>query len=96
LSWGLAIYAMACVFTAAIVRGYSGFGFSLLAITSLSLRFSRNQFDRQFRGDSRASRWQQDVLHPQREYEAKIVDNRCSRTEAESAFIEPSLEMRDE
>lgn len=28
---------MACVFTAAIVRGYSGFGFSLLAITSLSL-----------------------------------------------------------
>jgi uncharacterized membrane protein YfcA len=37
LSWGLAIYAIACVFTAAIVRGYSGFGFSLLAITSLSL-----------------------------------------------------------
>jgi uncharacterized membrane protein YfcA len=37
LSWGLAIYAIACVFAAAIVRGYSGFGFSLLAITSLSL-----------------------------------------------------------
>jgi uncharacterized membrane protein YfcA len=37
LSWGLAIYAVACVFTAAIVRGYGGFGFSLLAITSLSL-----------------------------------------------------------
>jgi uncharacterized protein len=37
LDWGLAIYAMACVFAAAIVRGYSGFGFSLLAITSLSL-----------------------------------------------------------
>jgi uncharacterized membrane protein YfcA len=37
LSWGLAIYAMACVFAAAIVRGYNGFGFSLLAITSLSL-----------------------------------------------------------
>jgi uncharacterized membrane protein YfcA len=37
LSWGLAAYAMACVFAAAIVRGYSGFGFSLLAITSLSL-----------------------------------------------------------
>jgi uncharacterized membrane protein YfcA len=37
LNWGLASYAMACVFTAAIVRGYSGFGFSLLAITSLSL-----------------------------------------------------------
>ena len=28
---------MACVFGAAIVRGYSGFGFSLLAITSLAL-----------------------------------------------------------
>jgi uncharacterized membrane protein YfcA len=28
---------MACVFAAAIVRGYSGFGFSLLAITPLSL-----------------------------------------------------------
>jgi uncharacterized membrane protein YfcA len=37
LNWGLAIYALACVFAAAIVRGYSGFGFSLLAITSLSL-----------------------------------------------------------
>lgn len=30
-------YGMACVFAAAIVRGYSGFGFSLLAIASLSL-----------------------------------------------------------
>jgi hypothetical protein len=30
-------YAVACVFGAAIVRGYSGFGFSLLAIISLSL-----------------------------------------------------------
>ena len=30
-------YSMACVFVAAVVRGYSGFGFSLLAITSLSL-----------------------------------------------------------
>src|SRR3954447_4047115 len=28
---------MTCVFAAAMVRGYSGFGFSLLAITSLSL-----------------------------------------------------------
>lgn len=28
---------MACVFGAAIVRGYSGFGFSLLAITPLAL-----------------------------------------------------------
>jgi uncharacterized protein len=37
VSWGLAIYSIACVFAAAIVRGYSGFGFSLLAITSLSL-----------------------------------------------------------
>ena len=30
-------FAIACIFGAAIVRGYSGFGFSLLAITSLSL-----------------------------------------------------------
>ena len=30
-------YAAACVFLAAIVRGYSGFGFSLLCVTSLSL-----------------------------------------------------------
>jgi len=30
-------YAAACIFLAAVVRGYSGFGFSLLAITSLSL-----------------------------------------------------------
>jgi uncharacterized membrane protein YfcA len=32
-----ALYAIACVFAAAVVRGYSGFGFSLLAITALSL-----------------------------------------------------------
>ncbi len=31
------VYAFACVFGAAVVRGYSGFGFSLLAIVSLSL-----------------------------------------------------------
>jgi uncharacterized membrane protein YfcA len=31
------VYAVACVFAAAVVRGYSGFGFSLLAIVSLSL-----------------------------------------------------------
>ena len=30
-------FACLCIFLAAIVRGYSGFGFSLLAITSLSL-----------------------------------------------------------
>ena len=30
-------YAAVCIFLAAIVRGYSGFGFSLLAITSISL-----------------------------------------------------------
>ena len=30
-------YGAACVFAAAVVRGYTGFGFSLLAITSLSL-----------------------------------------------------------
>jgi len=31
------LYAIACVFGAAIVRGFSGFGFSLLVITALSL-----------------------------------------------------------
>jgi uncharacterized protein len=31
------VYAVACIFAAAVVRGYSGFGFSLLAIVSLSL-----------------------------------------------------------
>ncbi|HMD72975.1 MAG TPA: sulfite exporter TauE/SafE family protein [Steroidobacteraceae bacterium] len=30
-------YALVCIFGAAVVRGYSGFGFSLLAIVSLSL-----------------------------------------------------------
>ncbi len=30
-------YAMACIFGAAVIRGYSGFGFSMLAIVSLSL-----------------------------------------------------------
>ena len=30
---------MACIFAAAVVRGYSGFGFSLLSITALSLFF---------------------------------------------------------
>jgi uncharacterized protein len=30
-------YAIICIFLAAIVRGFSGFGFSLLSITSLSL-----------------------------------------------------------
>lgn len=33
-------YAAVCVFLAAIVRGYSGFGFSLLAVTALSLVLS--------------------------------------------------------
>ncbi|MDE2250573.1 MAG: sulfite exporter TauE/SafE family protein [Gammaproteobacteria bacterium] len=31
------LYAAACVFVAAVVRGYSGFGFSLLSITAISL-----------------------------------------------------------
>jgi uncharacterized membrane protein YfcA len=31
------VYSVVCVFGAAIVRGYSGFGFSLLAISSMSL-----------------------------------------------------------
>jgi uncharacterized membrane protein YfcA len=31
------VYAAVCIFGAAVVRGYSGFGFSLLAVISLSL-----------------------------------------------------------
>jgi uncharacterized membrane protein YfcA len=37
MSWLVIAYATLCIFLAAIVRGYSGFGFSLLAITALSL-----------------------------------------------------------
>jgi uncharacterized membrane protein YfcA len=37
MSWWVAAYSIACVFGASIVRGYAGFGFSLFAITSLSL-----------------------------------------------------------
>ena len=33
-------YGLACILGAAFVRGYSGFGFSLLAITGLSLRLA--------------------------------------------------------
>ena len=42
---GLAIlaYSLVCVFLAAIVRGYSGFGFSLLVITALSLAMTPAQ-----------------------------------------------------
>ena len=35
--FALTLYAIACVFLAAIVRGFSGFGFSMLLITSISL-----------------------------------------------------------
>lgn len=35
-AWILA-YSLACIFGAGVVRGYSGFGFSLIAITALSL-----------------------------------------------------------
>ena len=37
MSLWIAAYSMACVFAAAVVRGYSGFGFAMVAITSLSL-----------------------------------------------------------
>lgn len=37
MSWPVVAYAVVCIFFAAIVRGYSGFGFSLLAVTALSL-----------------------------------------------------------
>ena len=37
MHWLALAYAVACIFGAAIVRGYSGFGFSLLVIVSISL-----------------------------------------------------------
>ena len=37
LSDAALLYAVLCVFGAAVVRGFSGFGFSLLAITAISL-----------------------------------------------------------
>lgn len=39
MDWTLA-YACLCIFVAAIVRGFSGFGFSLLAISALSLVYA--------------------------------------------------------
>lgn len=36
-------YGIACILGAAFVRGYSGFGFSLLAVTALSLRLPPSQ-----------------------------------------------------
>jgi uncharacterized protein len=40
MDWLSLSFACTCIFIAAIVRGFSGFGFSLLAITSLSLLFA--------------------------------------------------------
>lgn len=37
MSLAVIAYGIVCIFLAAVVRGYSGFGFSLLTITSLSL-----------------------------------------------------------
>lgn len=37
LGWGELVFAVVAVFLAAIVRGYSGFGFSALVVVSLSL-----------------------------------------------------------
>src|SRR5215813_11483687 len=36
-SWPLLLASSAAIFLAAVVRGFSGFGFSLLAITAISL-----------------------------------------------------------
>jgi hypothetical protein len=41
---GIIAYSIVCVFGAAIVRGYSGFGFSLLVITALSLAMPPAEF----------------------------------------------------
>jgi len=43
LSFAVLVYSLVCVFLAAIVRGYSGFGFSLLVITALSLALTPAQ-----------------------------------------------------
>ena len=40
MDWLPLAYACLCIFAAAIVRGFSGFGFSLLAITALSLVYT--------------------------------------------------------
>ena len=40
MDWLPLIYASFCIFVAAIVRGFSGFGFSLLAISALSLVYT--------------------------------------------------------
>lgn len=40
MDWLPLAYATLCIFVAAIVRGFSGFGFSLLAISALSLVYS--------------------------------------------------------
>jgi uncharacterized protein len=40
MDWLSLAFACLCIFAAALVRGYSGFGFSLLAITALSLVYS--------------------------------------------------------
>lgn len=40
MDWLPLAYACVCIFVAAIVRGFSGFGFSLLAITALSLVYT--------------------------------------------------------
>lgn len=37
MSPGIIAFSLVCVFLAAVVRGYSGFGFSLLTVTALSL-----------------------------------------------------------
>ncbi len=40
MTWLPLAYACACIFLAAIVRGFSGFGFSLLAVSALSLVYT--------------------------------------------------------
>ncbi len=40
MNWLPLVYSCLCIFVAAIVRGFSGFGFSLLAVTALSLVYT--------------------------------------------------------
>jgi uncharacterized protein len=43
MDWLTIAYGVTCIFLAAIVRGFSGFGFSLLSITALSLVLAPQQ-----------------------------------------------------
>jgi uncharacterized protein len=43
MTWLPLAYACACIFVAAVVRGFSGFGFSMLAVSALSLVYTPSE-----------------------------------------------------